>query len=494
MRPRLFFEETPAQRRFSDAVFSGQYSYLLYGGGIRSGKSAIALMLAQTLCRIFPRSRWAIVRKDLPTIKRNVLPTFSKFRVPGFMGDINQADAWTATASNGSQLVFFPESYKDDPELERWKGLEVNGFFLEEGNELQEPSWRKAIERAGAWVVPNGGRQPPPLIIVTCNPSGGWVKRVFYDPFKAGALAPPFYFQQATIADNPHIPQAYRDSLRNLPEREYKRFVEGDWSFISGAFFDELGADTHVIPSMKDPTHGWANLPPWWTYWGAYDWGFRHPAVFGAFARDGDGTIYWLDTLRMHRMEDEPMAAKVQETMPPPCLSLVMAGHDAFNEHKAHSARVFTVADVFKAYQITMQKANTARVQGWAAVRRAITTKQPDGSVGVPRLRICDTPGNRWAIERLLELTPDPTDPEDVLKVDANDEGEGGDDVGDMLRYALATPFPDGRPPVAKVTPWVPNYDGELEHREAQLRPAPGVVNEYREPGVGGQFGDLSSW
>lgn len=436
-----FFEETPAQERFATALFSGQYRYLAYGGAIRGGKSSLSMIVAQTLCKVYPKSRWAIVRKDLPTIKRNVVPTFEKFRVKSFMDPINFA-WWTATAMNGSQIIFFPESAEGDADLDRWKGLEVNGFFPDEANELQEKSWHKMIERAGAWVVPDGGIQPPPLIVATFNPAAGWVKRVFHDPWKNGALAPPFYFQMATIQDNPHLPAEYVASLKNLPEREYKRFVEGDWSFISGAFFDELAADTHLVPTYKTNVADcpWMKLPDWWTYWGAYDWGFRHPAVCMAFAKNGDGQTYLLDTVKMHRLGDEEQAAKIREALPAPCLRNVLAGHDAFNVRQAHATVVDTVADVFARHHILLAKANTARRQGWAAVRRALTKKQPDGSGGTPRLLICDTPGNRWAIERMLELTPDATDPEDVLKVDANDEGDGGDDAADCLRYGLLLP------------------------------------------------------
>lgn len=464
-----FFTATPAQDRFFAATFSGDYSVLAYGGGIRSGKSATALMLAQLLCRIYPRSRWAIVRTDLPTIKRNVLPTFSKFRVPGFMGEVNQADSWTSTATNGSQIVFFSESIQEDPEYNRWRGLEVNGFFLEEANELQEASLNKAIERAGAWVVPGLATQPPPLVVCTFNPSGGWVKRKFYDPWKAGTIAAPWYYQPATIADNPHIPAAYLDALKKLPERDYKRFVEGDWSFISGAFFSELGADTHLI----DP---FPKLPDHWTYWGAYDWGFRHPAVFGSFAKDGDGNTYWLDTLRMHRTGDLAMADRIVERVHEPCRRLVFAGHDCFEKPEAHQqAHIESVQAVFAKRKIGLVRAYINRIPGWAAVNRALAKPTPvEGQPTLPpKLRICRTPGNAWAIERLLEMIPDPTDPDDLLKIDANEEGEGGDDVADMLRYGIARTGV-----VAATTPVAVKED----HRAAPLDLATGRPKVETDP------------
>ena len=453
---------SPAQDTFAEAVFSGRYRYLGYGGAIRSGKSAVAIILAQTLARIYPGSRWAIVRKDLPTLRRNVLPTFSKFRIEGFATPVNQS-TWLSKCSNGSELVFFTESIKDDPDLDRWKGLEVNGFILEEGNELQEVSWRKAIERAGSWIVPNIPEQPPPLIIVTCNPSAGWVKRVFYDPWANGSLEEPFYFQKATIADNPHLEPAYIESLKSLPQREYNRFVLGDWSTVTGAFFDELSADTHLVPPMGSEGN-WTNLPQWWTYWGSYDWGFRHPAVAMAFAKDGDGTTYLLDTRRMHKMGDDAQASMIRNAFPAKCYETgLYSGLDTFSKRQAHTMAQESVQDVFGRYGIRTTPAHTARVQGWSVVRRGFSQpKKPDGSPdGRPRLLICDTPGNQWAIARLLELSPDPSNPDDLLKIDANDDGEGGDDAADCLRYGVASPPWVPRSPVPTAEPWTQGLDNK---------------------------------
>ncbi len=223
-------ELTPKQRTFAEAVFSGRYSYLLFGGAIRGGKTLAVLALLWVLCKIYPGSRWAIVRKDLPTLRRNTIPTFNKFAPRPFVGQINQG-TWTARCANGSEIVFFPESVDRDPDLDRWKGLEVNGFALEECNELGEASFEKSIERSGSWLCP-GDNQPPPLVLLTCNPSGNWVKRTFYDPQQTGALAAPYYFLRATILDNPHLTEGYLRGLAELKKKNpatHKRFVEGDW-------------------------------------------------------------------------------------------------------------------------------------------------------------------------------------------------------------------------------------------------------------------------
>lgn len=208
------------------------------GGGIRGTKTFSCLSALILLCRIYPRSRWAVVRKDLPTLRRNVIPSMNKLieMSGGFVGNLNMSD-WTYTCTNGSQILLFPEQFIQDPELERWKGLEVNGFDLEEGSELNEKSANKAIERAGSHIIaptsidPNP-RQPPPLVLVNFNPCPNWPRRWFYEPWKNKTIKEPYYFLPATIADNPYASEAYKESLKYLPEEEYKRFVMGEWDFV----------------------------------------------------------------------------------------------------------------------------------------------------------------------------------------------------------------------------------------------------------------------
>jgi len=54
-----------------------------------------------------------------------------------------------------------------------------------------------------------------------------------------------------------------------------------------------------------------------------------------------------------------------------------------------------------------------------------------------PRLFIHQRCGR--LIETLPALQHDPNRPEDVLKVDADEDGVGGDDAADALRYLVAT-------------------------------------------------------
>ena len=78
--------------------------------------------------------------------------------------------------------------------------------------------------------------------------------------------------------------------------------------------------------------------------------------------------------------------------------------------------------------------ANMERVNGWAEILQRFG----DVEAGlVPRLFIHQRCGR--LIECLAALQHDPNRPEDVLKVDADEDGIGGDDSADALRYLVAT-------------------------------------------------------
>lgn len=256
MSNQVLFEPSPKQMEFLEAVFSTKYRFILFGGAIRGGKTYALLGAFLLLCKAFPMSRWAIVRDALPTIKRNTLPSFNKICPKSFIQSYNQ-DTQTVTFTNGSQIIFFSENFADDKELNRWKGLEVNGFGLEEVNELQEVSFYKAIERAGSFI-PKSGKKPKPLILMTCNPANNWVKSLIYDKWKINNLPEGWLYIPSKITDNPYIMSdtEYVESLNNLPRYQYEVFVEGNWDIqlkIGGEFYKCFELDKHIKKCEYNP-------------------------------------------------------------------------------------------------------------------------------------------------------------------------------------------------------------------------------------------------
>lgn len=256
MEHEVLFNPSATQQTFIDAVFSKQYKYLLFGGAVGGGKTYCALGVIILLCKVYPGSRWFVVRDSLQNLKLTTIPSFLKLCPTNFLDRFNQ-DTMTATMTNGSAIVFFGEQYADDKELLRWRGVETNGFVFEECGELQEKTFYKGIERAGRWIPPNGNT-PPPLIMMTCNPSKNWVKKLFYDRWVAGTLPGDWLFVPSKITDNPYVSgnADYMDSLKYMPTFEYNTMVLGDWELINktgGEFYTGFDIEKHTADVKYDP-------------------------------------------------------------------------------------------------------------------------------------------------------------------------------------------------------------------------------------------------
>ena len=95
---------------------------------------------------------------------------------------------------------------------------------------------------------------------------------------------------------------------------------------------------------------------------------------------------------------------------------------------------------------MALRPANMDRVNGWAEIMSRFGEPQcgiqpgstPDDSANIrPTLFIHQRCGR--LIETLPALQHDPNRPEDVDKIDADEDGVGGDDAADCLRYLVAT-------------------------------------------------------
>jgi hypothetical protein len=255
-----------------------------------------------------------------------------------------------------------------------------------------------------------------------------------------------------------------------------------------GRFYAELLEEQDRLWTTVARYEGTWSLPDWADYWGSYDWGFSHPAVCCQFARVGN-TVTLLDTLYLHRRQDEEQAAEIRGWADPRCLRQVYAGHDAWAKRLAHSAAAESVADVFDRYGIGLGKAMIDRAAGAKAVRRLLAP-----TPGPITLQVNDTPGNRRVIDELSRLVPDPLNLDVPAKRDADERGLNGDDGADAFRYGVATVSMETMAPVvrraaANVTDGRDEVHDPFEPTVERSRTGWTVVYEERPAGGDGQFG-----
>lgn len=227
---QVFIQIVGKQKQFFEAALSGKYTHLFYGGAVGGMKTVTLLMLLCLLCKVYPGSRWLVVRKDRPVLVRNTLPSFWKFcPKPFFHPSRYNGQEMKATAANGSQIIFMSENISKDPELTAFDGLEINGALIEEAQETSEALDLKLTDRIGRWSI---DPMPPLFHFYSANPTQNWIKQVFYTPFTNGKLPDNYYFLQALPGDNPFLPEAYIKALEELKVRApnlYRKRVQGSW-------------------------------------------------------------------------------------------------------------------------------------------------------------------------------------------------------------------------------------------------------------------------
>ena len=92
------------------------------------------------------------------------------------------------------------------------------------------------------------------------------------------------------------------------------------------------------------------------------------------------------------------------------------------------------MASQYSRLGINLRCANTDRVNGWAEILNLLGDPANDVT---PKLFIHERCAR--LVESLPALQHDPNRPEDVLKVDADEDRVGGDDAADCARYLVAT-------------------------------------------------------
>jgi hypothetical protein len=245
-------------------------------------------------------------------------------------------------------------------------------------------------------------------------------------PSHSPTFSPATVFISATVADNSHINSEYTSVLNRLSGWQKRAWLHGDWDIAAGQFFPTFRRDLHVISQFD------INLATEW--FAAMDYGYRHYTVVLLGAKDADGNMYVVDEhaarLWLPDRHNRAIRAMLHHYyLDPDKLRFFAAGHDCF----AVQGNGFTIAKQHGDLGINLRKANTERVPGWAEILRRLG----DPENGTPPTLFIHERCVRL-IECLPNLQHDPLNPEDLLKIDTDDAGEGGDDPADALRYLVA--------------------------------------------------------
>lgn len=331
-----------------------------------------------------------------------------------------QRQAGVLEFPNGSRL--FLGHFHDEGDIDNYLGIEYDVIVLEEATTL---TWEKFERLRGS--LRSSRPDWRPRMYLTTNPGGvghSWFKRTFVEPWRMHNERAT-RFVPATIDDNIFVNREYRAYLEGLSGWLKRAWRYGDWDIQAGQFFSSFRRDVHVISSMTPPKH--------WRFWASMDYGFTHYTVIQLHGQDGDGRIVtfaehaerrWL--IPQHVAAFKRMLSEYDLHLG--SLDAFVVGGDAFQRDRDGR----TVADDFEREGIELGTANMARIAGAAQCLKRLGNVDEGLSPTVAITANCVR-----LIETLPTLEHDPQRPEDVLKIDCDSNGLGGDDAYDAWRYGL---------------------------------------------------------
>lgn len=358
-------------------------------------------------------------------------------------------------APNGARLRF---AYLErDADAEGYQGHSYTRIYVEEiGNFASDRPILKlmATLRSGAGV-PVGFR-------ATGNPGGPghqWVKARYIDPAPMGwrvikdALSGlERVYIPSRVADNHYLGEDYVQRLKaSGSDTLVRAWLDGDWSVIDGAFFDQWSPRNVVRPF---------EIPADWLRIRSGDWGFARPFSIGWWAVAGDDyqapeiTIPRGSLVRYRewygctgkpnegvRLNAEEVADGIALRERNEKIGFAVMDPAAFAQDGGPS-----IAERMYDRGVQFVRADNARVGrsgalgGWDMMRARIK-----GEDGTPRLFVFET--CKDFIRTVPALQHDPMRPEDI-------DTESEDHIGDECRYAcLSRPWVPTKPANPDIPP-----------------------------------------
>jgi hypothetical protein len=233
----------------------------LASGGFGSSKSYAFCLKALWLSCTFKRNRGVIARKEYEMLKNTTMSTFFKLCPPELYNDGGRRSdsEKILRLNNGSEVLWM---HLDDPETENViRGLEINWFFMDQAEEIDEEIFDMMLARLGrwdqsevpddllakeggiekwAWVSPvNGKALVPTYPMLACNPDTElhWLWRRFHEEsseWRSKYKSRGYKMFSMDSRDNKFLPKQNLDSMMDQDESFVRRFVRGEWGIPEG--------------------------------------------------------------------------------------------------------------------------------------------------------------------------------------------------------------------------------------------------------------------
>jgi hypothetical protein len=415
----------PKQREFHACPAK----YRLFGGAAGPGKSLALLMEAIHQANEVAGCDTLLLRRTFPELEATLLNYFRK-EVPHELYRSFNETKHVVTWWNGSTTRFgYCQSEND---VYQYQGAEFLFIGIDELTLFTLKQWQFLTSRnrcpvpgtfpnmAGATNPGNIGHAWVKALWIDRKPAPGMERPTEYDPSD-------YAFIRATIQDNPVYANDanYLKTLNALPRNLRQAFLEGNWDFFAGQYFDLFDIGRHTVRAEK------IALQPWWPRWISIDWGFEHPAAVYWHATGADERVITYREFVQNRLSPRMLAQAIVERSAGEKISEAYLSPDAFAKRTAEATIADQIGDVFAGSGLPRPSpADNDRVGGWMLLYQLLESDRWLIADHCAQLTAC-----------LPALTRDERNVEDVLKME-------GDDPADAARYGLKSRLQPGRAPL----------------------------------------------
>lgn len=412
------FAASKRQTAFLDA----RADEVLFGGAAGGGKSYGQIVDAFFYAMKYTASKQLILRRTYPELERSLIRTAL---------ELYPRDACTYQAQHHS-LSFCNDSVIDfgycnrEGDVTGYQSAEYDTIRFDELTHFTEYMYLYLISRL------RGANDYPKQVKSSSNPGNvghEWVKARFISPSppntvfetKEGSRV----FLPSRIDDNPVLLKkdpGYQKRLLNLPNREKRALLYGDWDVFDGQYFPEFDRNVHVVQPYP--------IPPSWTVYRTLDYGLDMLACYWVAVDPFGRAVVFRELYESGLIASE--AARAIRAASGEPVRLTLAPPDLWGRQRDTGR---TVANLFEENGVPLIKAGNNRVSGWMQLKERLKIAPDETEQPVPGLTIFDWCVN--LIRCLPSLTRDAHNVSDVS--DMPHEITHGPDA---LRYFVS--FPGG--------------------------------------------------
>lgn len=432
-KAKLYLELTQKQKKFMDA----EADEVLFGGAAGGGKSYGQLADALVYALKYKGSRQLILRKTYPELEHSLILVSLGFYPKEVCKYTAGNRKWNFL--NGSVIEFGYCAAQTD--VLRYQGAEYDVVRFDELTHFTEEQYTYLISRV------RGVNPYPKMVKSSTNPGGvghNWVKRRFIDGFEPNKVhkdketGASRLFIPSYVNDNVFLMQAdgeYINRLKQLPEKERKALLYGEWDIFDGQVFSEwrnaaTGKKTRRWSHVIKPF----DVPKEWRRFRAFDFGYAKPFAVSWYAVDEDGRAY--NYRELYGCTGEPdvgikwtaqrIADEIKRIENSEDAGLHITGIADPAIWNNTGSEEGSIADMMERRGVYFEKGNHNRLAGKMQVHYRLAFDDE----GLPMIYFFENCKN--IIRTLPQLGYDPSRPEDV---DTSQE----DHLYDALKYFLMT-------------------------------------------------------